>query len=151
MNKLKPDELPVSIVRQLSQLQIMGLPALRAKFKEVYGMETTCIKPENLRRRLAYRMQELYFGGLTDKEEAKMDEVLKNDPVILGARLAEKKSKRLLHGTRLVRIWKGKKYEVTLCEENKFEYQGLYFKSLSAVAKAITGTHWNGKTFFGVK
>lgn len=151
MNKLKPDEMPVAIVRQLSQLQLMGLPALREKFKELYCMETNCIKPEILRRRLAYRMQELYFGGLTEKEETKMDAVLEDDPVILGAKLAEKKPKRLLHGTRLVRIWKGKKYEVTLCEGEKYEYNGIYYKSLSAVAKAITGTHWNGKTFFGVK
>ena len=151
MNKLKQDEMPVAIVRQLSQFHLMGLPALRSKFKELYGFETGCTKPEVLRRRLAFRVQELYFGGLTEREEQKMEDSIKRDPVILGAKLAEKKPKALLHGTRLVRIWKGKKYEVTLCDEGKYEYNGIYFKSLSAVAKAITGTHWNGKTFFGVK
>lgn len=151
MNKLKQDEMPDAIVRQLSQLHLMGLPALRAKFKELYGFETGCTKVEVLRRRLAFRAQELHFGGLTEREEEKMDDSIKNDPVILGAKQSEKKAKRLLHGTRLVRIWKGKKYEVTLGDDEKYEYNGIYFKSLSAVAKAITGTHWNGKTFFGVK
>jgi|SRR5574344_1310555 hypothetical protein len=151
MNKLKQDELPTAIIRQLSMFQLMGLPALREKFKELYGFETGCTKVDSLRRRLAFRVQELHFGGLTEREEQKMEDSIKNDPVILGSKIAEKKPKPLLHGTRLVRIWKGKKYEVTLCDEGKFEYNGIFFKSLSAVAKAITGTHWNGKTFFGVK
>jgi len=126
MNKLKQDELPVAIVRQLSQLQLMGLPALREKFKELFSVETGCIKPEILRRKLAYRMQELYFGGLTEREEAKMDALLKDDPLIIGVKQMERKPKPLLHGTRLIRIWKGKKYEVTLCDGDKYEYNGLY-------------------------
>ena len=143
--------MPTAIVRQLSQFQLMGLPALRAKFKELYGFETNCTKPEVLRRRLAFRVQELHFGGLTEREEQKLNDAIKDDPIILGMKLTAKRPKPLLHGTRLVRIWKGKKYEVTICDEGRYEYNGAYFRSLSAVAKAITGTHWNGKTFFGVK
>ena len=52
---------------------------------------------------------------------------------------------------RIPRMWKGRKYEVVVRGENKFELDGVYYTSLSAVARAITGTRWNGKIFFGVK
>ena len=57
---------------------------------------------------------------------------------------------RILPGTRFVRIWKDRRYEV-LAHENGFEYDGRMFRSLSAVAREITGTRWNGKIFFGLK
>ena len=56
-----------------------------------------------------------------------------------------------LRGTRYQRVWKGQKYEVTVLEDGKFEYAGEVFNSLSAIARNITGTRWNGKLFFGVK
>ena len=59
--------------------------------------------------------------------------------------------KVLSKGTRLRRDWKGKTYEVFIREDGKFEYDGTIYRSLSAVASEITGTHWNGKKFFGVK
>ena len=54
-------------------------------------------------------------------------------------------------GTRYQRVWKGKKYEVTALGNGKFEYDGTVYQSLSAIAREITGTRWNGKLFFGVK
>ena len=53
-------------------------------------------------------------------------------------------------GIKLIREFKGKKYEVTVLEKG-FEYNGEIYKSLSAIANKITGTKWNGKVFFGVK
>lgn len=50
-----------------------------------------------------------------------------------------------------VRNWRGKDYEVIVYADDKVEYEGKRYKSLTAVAKAITGTHWNGLVFFGVK
>lgn len=54
-------------------------------------------------------------------------------------------------GTRLRREWKGKTYEVIVRDDGSFEYNGEIYRSLSSVASGITGTHWNGKKFFGVK
>jgi len=51
--------------------------------------------------------------------------------------------------TRLVRDWNGKRYEVVVAADG-FVYDGAPYRSLSAIAKAITGAHWNGKLFFGV-
>lgn len=56
-----------------------------------------------------------------------------------------------LRGTRYQRVWKGKKYEVIVLGDGTFEYDGTVYQSLSAIAREITGTRWNGKLFFGVK
>ena len=56
--------------------------------------------------------------------------------------------KAVSKGTRLRRDWKGKTYEVFVRDDGKFEYDGAVYRSLSAVATEITGTHWNGKKFF---
>ena len=52
---------------------------------------------------------------------------------------------------KLTRNWKGKDYEVFVVDDTTVEFEGKKYKSLTAVAKAITGTHWNGPAFFGVK
>src|SRR6185369_3226929 len=57
---------------------------------------------------------------------------------------------RPVAGTRLIREWQGTEHCVTV-RDNDFEYQGRPYKSLSAVARAITGTRWNGLVFFGLK
>ena len=62
----------------------------------------------------------------------------------------KKERDRPIAGTRLVREWKGVEHCVTVREDG-FEYQGRPYQSLSAVARAITGTRWNGLQFFGVK
>ena len=61
------------------------------------------------------------------------------------------KPRVFVNGTRLCRDWKGKTYEVVVREDGTFEYNGEIYRSLTSVAGVITGTHWNGKKFFGVK
>jgi hypothetical protein len=61
-----------------------------------------------------------------------------------------KPNETILPGTRLVRIWKDRRYKVVAQAEG-FEYDGWIFKSLSAVAREIAGTRWNGMVFFGLK
>jgi len=53
-------------------------------------------------------------------------------------------------GTRLVRDWNGLRYDVLVTQDG-FEFEGRPYKSLTAIAKAITGTHWNGPNFFGLR
>jgi hypothetical protein len=62
-----------------------------------------------------------------------------------------KKKSVLLPGSRLLRTWHGKTYEVTVRKDGKFTYEGRIFRTLSGIATEITGSHWNGKVFFGVK
>ena len=61
------------------------------------------------------------------------------------------KSRQMIQGARIVKEWKGKIYTVIITADGRYEYDGEVYRSLSAVADKITGTHWNGKKFFGVK
>ena len=61
------------------------------------------------------------------------------------------KSRQMIQGARIVKEWKGKIYTVIITADGRHEYDGEVYRSLSAVADKITGTHWNGKKFFGVK
>ena len=82
-----------------------------------------------------------------------MVQIAQHDPVArVDVRVSEESQSKngILPGTRFVRIWKGCRYEV-LAQEKGFEYDGRIFRSLSAVAREITGTRWNGRLFFGLK
>jgi hypothetical protein len=97
----------------------------------------------------AYRIQELAYGGLSEETIERLD--------ALADELEGKKPKRghslqdrPMAGTRLIREWRGIQHSVTVRQED-FEYKGRPYKSLSAIARLITGTQWNGLVFFGLK
>ena len=94
-----------------------------------------------MRRRLAHRIQELAYGGLSDAAIKKINSI--NGPVF-------RTHTRLRIGTVIVRTWHDVKYEVRVCKEG-FEWNGQIYSSLSAVARMITGTNRNGFTFFGIR
>jgi hypothetical protein len=94
-----------------------------------------------MRRRLAHRIQELFYGGLPEMLKTQMLEQKK---------LQKRNNGILKPGNRIIRTWHGVAHEVII-RNNGVEYQGVIYRSLTAVAKKITGAHWNCKTFFGVK
>ena len=136
--------------RQVSALDSLGVEALVGKFSELFGIRPAIINTDWLRRRCAYRLQELQFGGLSQKAEEYLDALVRDDAL---AHLEPRTAKRLTptRGARFVREWGGETHEVTVLGPSLFEYRGVRYKSLTAVAKAITGTHWNGRRFFGVE
>ena len=79
-----------------------------------------------------------------------MKSIAARDPMANLVRKPQNKVSKVA-GSRYERVWKGKKYEVTVLGKDRFEFDGEIYTSLSAVARAITGTRWNGKVFFGVK
>ena len=137
------------IKRQIDRINHMNLAELREKFNELFGFEPGQTNIVNLRRRLAYRIQELHFGGLSDNDKEILTRIADGDPM---ANLQNKAKGMIskLRGTRYQRVWKGKKYEVIVLGDGTFEYDGTVYQSLSAIAREITGTRWNGKLFFGV-
>ena len=136
------------VLRQLASLNHMNLYELRDKYAEMYGCETKMTSAEFLRRRLAYRIQEIYYGGLTDEENHILAQIARADPA---SNLSKRKqAKYLPRGTILSREWHGAVYEVTATGAGTFEFKGHLYRSLSAVAELITGTKWNGREFFGV-
>ena len=142
-----------SVLRQLATLETLSMEQLHEKWRDLYGGEPPGYKRQFLIKRLAYRIQALFYGGLSEAAKAHWRHVAQGDPV---ARVESRVSGNLqnkadiLPGTRFVRIWKDRRHEV-LAHENGFEYEGRMFRSLSAVARDITGTRWNGRLFFGLK
>ena len=103
-----------------------------------------------LQSRLAYRIQELAYGGLKPETRARLE--------ALGEQLGRRQRRAPPHPRRqpparrhrLLREWKGVEHAVTVLADG-FEWEGRPYRSLSAIARAITGTRWNGWTFFGLK
>ncbi len=142
-----------SVLRQLATLETLTMEQLREKWLDLYGNDPPPYKKQFLIKRLAYRIQELFYGGLSETVKAHLSQVAQADPVArVDGRVPEKRQSKngILPGTRFVRIWKDRRYEV-LAQEKGFEYEGRIFRSLSAVAREITGTRWNGRLFFGLK
>lgn len=144
-----------SVLRQLTALQKMHEPELKEKWRDLYGSEPPKFKMTFLKKRLAYRIQELFYGGLSNDAKSRLAKFASNDSL---ANLIRKKDAdkgpgshgRILPGTRFVREWNGNSYEAIAVADG-FEYNGRCFRSLSAVATEITGTKWNGLVFWGVK
>ena len=142
-----------SVLRQIATLQTMDMDQLHEKWRDLYGGEPPKYQKSFLTKRLAHRIQELFYGGLSDEAKNRLAQIAKSDPIATVKRkipTERKTTDDMLPGTLLVRIWHDQRYEVT-AKENGFEYDNRTFTSLSAIAREITGTRWNGRAFFGVK
>ena len=136
--------------RQIDVINQQNFTDLANKFEELFGFRPGKTSPRTIRRRLAYRLQEIYLGGISKEDMDILNAIADKDQL---ANLTPKSAVKMTtrQGTRYRRVWKGKEYEVIVAEDGRFEYQGKAYKSLSAIAREITGSRWNGKLFFGVK
>ena len=103
---------------------------------------------ELLIRAVAYRMQEVALGGLRPEPQRQLRQIAQDLKENGQARIRLRP--QLKPGTRLMREWQGRTYEVVVLDDG-FSWQGTRCKSLSAVARKITGTAWSGPLFFGLK
>lgn len=142
-----------SVVRQVMELQHMPFAELREKYKELLGREPSVSNRKNIIARLAYRIQEIAYGGLSDASRQELESIYEKhgDPK-KGKRQRLKRERQGIPvpGTRLIRDWNGQRYTVTVLQEG-FEYDGTVYRSLSSVTKAITGAHSSGPNFFGLR
>jgi hypothetical protein len=136
-----------TILAQIAALKAKSTPELRDMWRELFGKAPPALGRRYLEDRIAFRVQELHFGGLSDQARRKLDTLIDQ----LEPKAARRRDPgRPIAGTRLVREWKGTEHVVTV-REHDFEYNGQRYKSLSAVARAITNTRWNGWLFFGLR
>ena len=147
-----------SVLTQISGLKTLDHDGLCRLWKTLYGKEPPAYNRTFLVSRLVYRLQEIAHGGLSEATKSKMRDVLASGGFnkLGGNRRERQRQARRdaqkempVAGTRLVRDWNGRRYEA-IAIPGGFEYDGRLYRSLSAIAKAITGTHWNGKLFFGL-
>jgi hypothetical protein len=142
--------MPKGVLAQILALKSAPAGALKERWRELFGNEPPPYNRRFLESRLAYRLQELAYGGLSAVVHRRLKAAAGDLPTKgskTGKRLA---ADRPISGTRLIRDWKGVEHQVTVRDAD-FEYQGRPYKSLSAVARTITGTRWNGLVFFGLK
>lgn len=139
-----------SMLAQLAALKGAAAPVLKARWRELFDTEPPAYNRRFLESRLAYRIQELAHGGLsreaTERLKAMAQQYANQKP-------ADRKARpplRPVAGTKLIREWEGVEHCVNVRHDD-FEYLGRPYKSLSSVARQITGTKWNGWVFFGLK
>jgi hypothetical protein len=136
------------VLAQLAALKTAPIGDLKQKWRDLFDREPPPYNRRFLEHRLAYRIQELVYGGLKPETLERLAALADEMEGKLSRR--RQVENRLISGTRLIREWKGIEHCVTVRDAD-FEYQGRPFKSLSSVARAITGTRWNGPVFFGLK
>ena len=138
------------ILTRLAALKNKTVNELKAEWQALFDAPAPNNSRAFLEFRIAYRIQELTYGG-PDRETRRMLDLLADE--------VEGHSKRKhqiidprnpVTGTRLIREWEGIEHTVTVLKDG-FDWQGRKFKSLSAVAREISGTRWNGYRFFGLR
>ncbi|KAA0078147.1 DUF2924 domain-containing protein [Tardiphaga sp. P9-11] len=139
-----------TVLSQITALKDASADALRTRWRELFDSEPPPYNRRFLENRLAYRIQELAYGGLSKATLDRLQAMAKQYESQTVADRKKRQPMRPIAGTKLIREWQGIEHCVTV-RPNDFEYLGRPFKSLSSIANEITGTKWNGWVFFGLK
>ena len=138
------------ILARLAALKAMAVKELKAEWQTLFDAPAPNNSRTFLENRLAYRIQELTYGG-PDKQTRRLLDLLADEvegTLTRKAQIADPRNPVV--GTKLIREWDGVAHTVTVLKDG-FEWDGKRYKSLSAVARSITGTRWNGYRFFGLR
>jgi hypothetical protein len=134
--------------RELTELSALEVAALRAKWQVLFGSKpSSCLGRQFMVRAIAYRLQESGLGDLKPSTRRLLDRVGDGRGETALDHSAEPRPGA---GTVLIRQWRGVAHRVAVLDD-EVVYQGRRYKSLSEVARLITGTRWSGPLFFGLK
>jgi len=142
------------VAEEIAELRAMNVAELVERHVQVFGRLPRCKQPVWLFRKIAWKIQEQRFGGLSETAKRRLEELIAEIELPLGngSLPARKQIKRIgstVPGTTVTRVWKGREIRATAVEGG-FEFEGAVYRSLSAIAKAVTKSHWNGRYFFGL-
>jgi hypothetical protein len=135
------------VANRLARFETLDLSAMRQEWRRLYRTEPPRLSRDLMMRALAYRVQEIAFGGLskaTLRRLASLAAEFESD-----GRIATPDQPRIKPGARLVREWHGRTHAVVVTEDG-FEVEGKLYRSLTGVAREITGAAWSGPRFFGL-
>ena len=155
-----------AVYAEIEDLRKMKMGALRAKYREVFGEESRSSSRQFLFRRVAWRLQALAEGDLSERARQRALEIADDADFRIRApegffaepgaearalgRAGVGRDQRLpCPGTLLTRQFENRRIVVTVLADG-FEYQSQRYRSLSAIAREVTGTRWNGLLFFGL-
>ena len=129
------------IDQELAALATLSSAQLRARWQAVTGAVVPKISPSLLRLALGYELQARALGGLSRGAQQKLTQLS----------AAKTRTSPAQPGMRLVREWNGVAHVVMIGDDKVIRWDGREWRSLSEVARAITGTRWSGPAFFGLK
>jgi hypothetical protein len=134
------------IEAKLTELEAMSTSALYSRWAELSDDPIPQVPERLLRRMIAYRVQERRYGGLPlALRKAILDEESSS-----ARKQGQNATTELQPGTCLIREWQGKTISVVVAEDGMVEWEGEKYRSLSEIARIVTGTRWSGPRFFGL-
>jgi hypothetical protein len=137
----------MELSRMLEALPALSPAELRSEWRRLYRSQPPRLSRDLLIRAIAYRIQELRYGGLSKATRRKLAALVTAPQS--EEEIAPEPAQKIRPGARLVREWNGRTHTVTVKEEG-FTYAGRSYLSLTAIAREITGAHWSGPRFFGL-
>jgi Protein of unknown function (DUF2924) len=139
----------VKLLVEIAGVESMGLEQLRAHWKRLYEIDAPPhLSRDWLRRAVAYRMQERVLGGLKPATRRLLERVAEEARMRRPSKVVP--MRKVGPNTILIREWGGTRHEVTVVEDGVM-FRGKRYRSLSQVARMITGSQWSGPLFFGLK
>lgn len=139
-----------TVLTRLAALKTMNVVELKTEWKKLFASDAPNNSRPFLELRLAYRIQELNYGGPSRDTVRLLDALADEIDGKPQRKLRLADPRKPTAGTKLVREWNGIAHTVTVLRDG-FEWQGRRYNSLSAIARAIAGTRWNGWRFFGLR
>lgn len=133
----------LTVIKQVMALQNKSLSELDKMWLKMFDHSPAFRTKQYMMSKIAYRIQELAYGGIDSSTEQKLNAGIRE------FNKSKAKKYKPMVGTKIVKEYKKKIYEVLVTEEG-FAYAGAVYGSLSAVAQKITGTKWNGLKFFDI-
>lgn len=143
------NELKISVATQLTRLPGLPIKEIWVLWDQYFPRRPDKPNRDYLESRLAYKLQEKAFGGLSEDTARRLANIGAEH-----SKIKQRRKSRDIHlapGTVLLRQWGERDHRVTVSAEGTFEYDGHHFKSLSSVARHIAGTPWSGPLFFGLR
>src|ERR671918_363769 len=141
------------VLKQIAGLPKLSHAELKALWREYFGVEPPAYRRGFLIRGIAHRLQELAYRPLASAYQSRLDAMIEGVEKPDGAGRPGRRPQHdvhLLEGTKLLREWRTVMHEVTVIDGG-YEHLGKRYRSLSAVARSITGTQWSGPLFFGLR
>ena len=143
------NELQLSVAARVASLPSLPIKEIWVLWDRYFPRRPDNPNRDYLQSRLAYKLQEVAFGGLSTDTARRLANI-----GVEHSKIVQRRKGRDIHlapGTVLMREWGERDHKVTVSAEGSFEYEGKLFKSLSSVARHIAGAPWSGPLFFGLR
>ncbi len=138
-----------ALALEIASLSKLGIDELRERWKAMFGKAPSQeIGRSFLARAIAYRLQERAYGGLKPSTRRLLARVAEETPMIVSPK--QPQIRMAQSGTILIREWQGNAHRVTMLDDG-VSFNGKHYRSLSEVAREITGSRWSGPRFFGLR